>query len=103
MNGKLRFLLMNQELTEPQGFVLVDEKPRIHYSREENQYNAFTTSGERLFSRKGQGPANSLSRAKGYRMVTVGYFGLPLNRDMTAPQSMLAREAERETRRLEAS
>jgi len=98
VNGKLQFLLMNQDLTEPQGFVLVDEKPRIHYSREESQYNGFDTSGEPLFSRKGQASAATVSKTKGFRMVTVGYFGLPFWKDMTAPQTMLAREAERTSR-----
>lgn len=93
--SELRFLLMDQDLTEPQGFVLVDEKPRIHYSREESQYLGFDTSGEPLFSRKGAASADTASKGKGFRMVTVSYFGVPVQGDLTAPETMRKREAGR--------
>jgi hypothetical protein len=98
MNGDLRFLLMDADLTEPQGFVLREDKPRVHYSREENQYHGFTTTGEPLFSRKGMQSADGASKRKGFRMVAVGYFGVPPREGMTAVQSMVARETERNER-----
>jgi hypothetical protein len=96
--SELRFLLMDQELTEPQGFVLIEEKPRIHYDREESQYLGFDTSGEPLFSRKGMRSADTASKGRGLRMVTVGYFGIPTRDGMTAVETMRAREAERRER-----
>lgn len=98
MNGELRFLLMNADYTEPLGFVLVEDRPRVRYDREENQYHGFTVTGEPLFSRKGMESANRASLNKDLRMCTVGWFGIPTRGNLTAPETVRLRESERRER-----